>query len=180
MTLEEHIKAQTYDKWYQDIECIDHVGYARSFMTWDNIKDLVDWKDKYVCDVGCFHGYFCFKAEQAGAKRVWGIDKNEQALYTTRKIAEAINSKCTFAQSTANELITICDILLCLNVFHHISNQEDFLKNIDAKQIIFEIDKEDLPKIEEYCNILVKRDSHRPSAYTGDVPNRLVLLAEKK
>jgi hypothetical protein len=72
------------------------------------------------------------------------------------------------------------DIALVLNIFHHIDDKEAFLSNIKAKQIIFEIDKENLPQIEEHFNIKVKKLSHRPSAYTGDVPNRLILLAEKK
>jgi 2-polyprenyl-3-methyl-5-hydroxy-6-metoxy-1,4-benzoquinol methylase len=179
-TLRKHLESQTYDKYYQDIECLNFIGYAKSYITWNNIKDLVNWKDKWVLDVGCFHGYYCFKAEQEGALAITGIDKNNATLVTTRMIGEEYKSKCLFQVLNANSALPGCDILLCLNVFHHIPDKDAFLKNILAKQIIFEVDKEDLPKIEEYCNIIVKKDSHRASAYTGDTPNRLVLLAEKK
>jgi len=183
MDIKAHVASRTYDKFYQDIELIDHVGYARSFMTWDNIKDLVDWKGKYVTDIGSFHGYFCLKALQAGASHVAGVEKNLDAMNTAQLIVNEMglmNSPIKFFNADANEVIIQCDILLCLNVFHHISNQDEFLQSILAEIVIFEIDKEDLPKIEKYCRILVNKPSHRPSAYTGDTPNRLVLVATMK
>ena len=68
-----------------------------------------------------------------------------------------------------------------MNVFHHIPKQDVFLNSLQSgQQMIMEIDKENLPKIEQYCNVIVNKPSHRASAYTGDTPNRLVLLVEKK
>ena len=180
MDFKEHIIKQTYDRWYQDIEYLNHVGYAESWRTWANIKDLVDWKDKVVVDIGCFHGYFCFKAEQMGARAITGVDKNLEVLTTTRMLGGLLDSKCAFVEGEASSGIPSSDILLCLNMFHHIQYKESFLEKICANKIIFEIDKENLRGIQDYCNILVQKPSHRPSAHTGDVPNRLVLLAERK
>ena len=181
MNLKEHLEKQTYDKWYQDVECIGFEGYAKSSKSWDNIKDLVDWKDKIVLDIGAFHGYFCFKAEQAGAKMVHGIDKNPQVIATTKLFAKEINSNCKFDVIEANDCYTSdYDIILCLNVFHHITHRDGFLNGMNSGQkMIMEIDKENLSKVEEYCTVLTKKLSHRASAYTGDTPNRLVLLVEK-
>lgn len=185
MNLKEHLEKQTYDKWYQDIECLGFEGYAKSSKSWENIKDLIDWKDKSIIDIGSFHGYFCLKAEQAGAKFVIGIDKNESTVKTASMIAiESKTKVCDYFVNTANEWVNThaqqFDLILCLNVFHHIPNKDGFLKSLQSGQLmIMEIDKENEPKIEEYCNILVRKLSHRPSAYTGDTPNRLVLLVEK-
>jgi len=175
----QYMNGLSYDKYYQDIEYIDFIGYANSWKSWENIKDLVDWRGKSVIDVGCFHGYYCFKAEKAGAINVIGIDKNEETLKVTRLLASLMNSKCTFINITANDILPDTDILLCLNMFHYIPDQEAFLKTIKAQLVIFEIDKEDLPKIEKYYCIITKIDSHRPSFYTQDRPNRWVLLAKK-
>jgi len=175
-----YLGEQTYDKYYQDIEIIRLEGYAKSHLSWENIKDLVDWKNKIVLDVGCFHGYFCFKAEQAGARLVTGIDKNADTLITTQMIADASKSNCKFFNIDADEIDPHVDIILCLNVFHHIPDKDGFLRKLEPGQkMIMEIDKENLPKIQKYCNVLKIKPSHRPSAYTGDTPNRLVLLVEK-
>ena len=180
MNIKEHLDKQTYDKYYQDIECINHIGYAQSWKTWDNIKDLVDWTNKYVLDIGCFHGYFSFKALERGATKVDGIDKNFEALQTAELIRKEIRTPHVFfINETANEAVKSdihYDIALVLNIFHHIPDKDSFLKDLKADKIIFEIDKEDLPKIEEYCKILVNKESHRPSAYTGDIPNKTSLL----
>ena len=64
-----YLDTLSYDKYYQDIECINFIGYTKSSKTWDNIKDLVDWKDKKVADLGCFHGYFSFKSAKTSAKK---------------------------------------------------------------------------------------------------------------
>ena len=177
MKFKDYLDKQTYDKYYQDIELIKFEGYAKSCKSWDNIKDLVDWQDKTVIDIGCFHGYFCFKAEKAGAKSVIGLDLNEDALKTTMILAHEYKSNVNFLNIPADGSFLSADIILCLNVFHHIKNQDKFIDNINAKYVIFEIDKEDLPKIEKRFKILVKKDSHRASSYTGDTPNRLILLA---
>ena len=42
MDIKEHISKQTYDKWYQDVEVINHIGYANSWKSWDNIKDIFE------------------------------------------------------------------------------------------------------------------------------------------
>jgi len=181
MNIKEHLAKQTYDKYYQDIECLKHVGYAQSWKSWDNIKDLVTWHGKKVLDIGCFHGYFCFKAWEAGAKEVIGVDKNSETLNTTKLINEQLKTGCHFFNLTANSRLPDADIVLVLNVFHHIPDQDGFFQSfIKGQTFIMELDKEDLTKVEKHCIIHTTKLSHRPSAHTGDVPNRLVILAEKK
>ena len=181
MNLKEHLEKQTYDKWYQNIEFIEFEGYAKSHKSWDNIKGLVDWKDKIVLDIGTFHGYFAFKAEQAGARFVTGIDKNPAVIYTTNMIADRNGStRCKFICMDADEIDPHVDIILCLNVFHHLPYKVKFLQSLQKGQkMIMEVDKENRQLIEDYCDIITSKLSHRPSAYTGDTPNRLVLLVEK-
>lgn len=85
--LKKWIDTQEYDKYYQDIECIGLLGYTKSFKTWENIKRLVDWNGKKVADLGCFHGYFSFKAAKLGTI-VTGLDDNVAVLKTTQLINE--------------------------------------------------------------------------------------------
>jgi SAM-dependent methyltransferase len=147
---------------------------------------MVYWEGLRVLDIGCFHGYFCFKVLEAGAKNVVGIDKRSDVLATTRLIAEEIKAyNCDFFTLTANQLGDFAkdkyDVVLVMNVFHHIADQDAFFNSFHSEQpFIMEIDKEDLTKVQKHCIIIQEKPSHRASFHTGDTPNRLVILAEKR
>ena len=57
---------------YQDVELSDKyiTGLSKSYKTWERLETLVDFKGKSVLDYGCNYGYFCFKAESAGASSI--------------------------------------------------------------------------------------------------------------
>ena len=164
---------QVYDKYYQDIECVDFKGYSGSDKTWENIKDLVSWKKKKVVDLGCFHGYFCFKAEQSGAKAVYGLDKHTAVLDTVNVIKEMNDSNANFVYWDANldELTPKCDILLCLNCLHHFPDQEKVLSRLRCKQIICEINNNQIDLVKKYFSIIKIGPSNRK--------DRITLLGEK-
>ena len=163
---------QTYDKLYQDIKPIEMVGYSKSFQTWSVIKDLVDWEGKTAIDLGCFHGYFCFRIEEARAAKVIGLDAADFALETTRLIAKLEDSKATeFHQWHDGEPIPHGDVTLCLNALHHFSDPLACLKSIQSDATIFEV-----PVAQEamIASVFPNIEGH-PSYRKG----RIILLARK-
>ena len=164
-----------YDKYYQDIECINFVGYSKSHKTWENIKDLVDWKDKIIVDMGCYHGYFSFKAEKMGAKEVTGLEKWESVMDTAMLIKHMIRSKVNFQIWEGGEPTPNADITLVLNMLHHTKDQEKTLQNINTKLAIFEVEKTQVNLIKKYFKILKEVESHR----VDPGQNRTILLGEK-
>ena len=46
----------------------------RSDFKWHRLRDHVDWREKRILDVGSGNGYFGFRALEAGAESVLGID----------------------------------------------------------------------------------------------------------
>jgi len=156
---------QHYDVTYQDIDCINFVGYTKSHLDWGNFKDMVDWTDKKVIDLSCFHGYFLFKAIEAGAQAdSLGLDISGTVLNTTRLINTAMGGKAVFREWKGGDYVPNCDIILCLNCLHHYTaNIAQALVEISkaGKQIIFEINNEQVPLIKEYFTVVKEKKSSR-------------------
>jgi hypothetical protein len=152
--------SEEYDSRYQDIEIIDFIGYTQSYKTWDNIQDLVDWKQKRVVDLGCFHGYFAFKVEDRGSI-AQGLDRSVDALRTARMINEFRGGDVIFREWEGGEEIPECDVILCLNVLHHFKDQRDVLSKMKADAVIFEVNQDHVPLIRQFFRIVKKVRSHR-------------------
>jgi len=164
-----------HDKFYQDIECIDFIGYSKSYQTWEHIKDLIDWKEKTVIDLGCYHGYFSFKAEQMGVSKITGLEKWDSVLEIAKLIKHILQSKVDFQIWDAGQETPDADIALVLNILHHTMDIEKTLQNINAKIAIFEIEKDQAELIKKYFTITKEIESHRVDA----TQNRIILLGEK-
>lgn len=164
-------RPEGYDKYYQDIEIINFKGYSESYKTWNIIKDLVNWKGKDVVDLGCFQGYFSFKAEDAGAN-VIGLEKSETVLKTARWINKLRGGKVKLRQWEGGELIPKCDIVLCLNVLHHFPDPDKVIEMMNCKKMIFEINKKDRPIVERHLKVIKTVRSQRVK--------RTILLCEAK
>jgi len=135
----------SHDKYYGDIELPSGVmipGYTKSYKTWDRLKHLVNFQDKSVLDLGCFHGYFSFKAEEAGARSVVGIDASEETIEVVKQLAVLRKSRAHFRLGNINDFEAHCvyDVVLVLNVLHHIKNVDHALVNMfrSGKLIVFE------------------------------------------
>lgn len=172
LKLKQHFNAATYDKKYQDIECLGFNGYSGSSRSWLNIKDKIEWKDKIICDLGCFHVYFSIKVIQSGAKSVIALDRSPTVLETAKMIVEVSDVKgIEFKEWTGGESIPNCDIILCLNVLHHFDDIPLALSMMNARTL-FEINNSDLEKVLNYFNILQTIPSHRQ--------NRGIYFCERK
>ena len=167
------LEKENYDQYYQRIELPSGIiikGYSESEKTWERIKNLVDFKNKSVLDIGCFHGYFSFKIEESGAKDIIGLEKNKKAINAARKIRLRKKSKAFFKKGEIENtwLKKHFDIILVLNILHHVKNISKALDNIFSMGdcIIFEIPFEQETIITEKAKewnfqLSTKIDSHR-------------------
>jgi len=170
-----YIDSLEYDKYYQDIECVGYKGYSESSKVWAIIKDLVDWKGKTVIDCGCFHGYFCLKIREAGADKVYGLDRSTIVLETSKLIKKIVRVSDTegieYKRWTGGEPTPTADVALVLNMLHH-TDQEKTLQNINAKTIIFEINQDQRELVDKYYTTIQELKSEKEK--------RIILLTERK
>ena len=138
---------QGFDKYYQTIELpFGHKiqGYNQDYehRSLDQIKEIYDFKDKKVADIGCFTGYFCFEIAKY-AKTVHGFDKVDLAIETARDIAELkqMDIKFEVFDMDKEEIKEEYDVILLLNVWQHLKNIEEDLDKIfsKAKAVILEM-----------------------------------------
>lgn len=172
-----YLHTQQYDKFYQDIDCINYIGYSSSHRSWNTIKDLVDWKGKKVADLGCFHGYFSLKMAKLGAQ-VTSMDNHDGVLATCGYINQIEGNLVeTKYWNGGDEVSSDYDVTLALNVIHHFKDTEKSLQNIKSKTVIFETNQNLIDLISKYFTVVKKLNSHRPDA-TGKI--RTILLCERK
>lgn len=153
------LKNAPHDKYYQDIELPSGVcvkGYSKSIQTWERLETIIDFKNKDVLDMGCFHGFFCFKAEEMGAKKITGIDKSKEAIDIAREVAFLKKSKALFIIGDIQTFQAKClyDIVLVLNMLHYVEDIDLTLENIfnSGQTIIFEIPVEQEKLISKYAS----------------------------
>lgn len=167
--LREMLDAQTYDKYYQDIECLDFEGYDKSLPSWVKIVDdlKVDFVGKSVCDLGSFHGFYAIKAKNQGASNVIGLDRFEDVLEMARNIARSSGVDVAFELWKGGEPTPECDLALVLNMLHHCEDQVETLKNLNCTEAVFEINSDQMDLILKHFHIhkIVQGRSyaHRPS-----------------
>jgi 2-polyprenyl-3-methyl-5-hydroxy-6-metoxy-1,4-benzoquinol methylase len=165
------LKEQGYDWDYQDISVLGFESQFHTYKSWDHIKNLMNWGGKKIIDIGTNHGFMAFKLEKLGAK-VLGLDIDHRKINTVKKIALVSQSSVGFQTWRSGEELPRCDIMLVLNVFHHILNKKEFFNEVDADKILFEIRKQDREMLEEYCDVISEHESHRDG--------RIILICEKK
>lgn len=152
------LSEKDYDQYYQDINlpsALDIKGYSESEKTWEKLSNLIDFKDQKVLDIGCFHGFFSFKIEQAGAKEIDSVEKSNEAILTARKLSWLKKSKVCFYRSDIVDFKTQnhYDIVLVLNMLHHVSDIPKALKNVFSigNLIVFEIPVEQEKMVSKYA-----------------------------
>lgn len=174
--LEERFYQKEYDVFYGDVELLNLIGYSVSISTWKSLREVTDWKGKTVLDIGCFHGYFSFKIEQEGAKKVVGLERGVEVLKTAQMIGDLTGSKCEFRQWIGGDDYPESDTILFLNVLHHFGDLEfqkaALQKVFSGTEVVFEINDDQLEIIKSLFVIKKKWKSHRS--------NRVILLTIRK
>jgi 2-polyprenyl-3-methyl-5-hydroxy-6-metoxy-1,4-benzoquinol methylase len=138
---------ENYDRYYQDIPLpygLSIKGYERSTLSFGIISRNVNFRGQTVLDIGCYHGYSTFGAENAGAVEVTGLDRDDRVLNTTRWIGRIWGYKANFVCAGIDDY-TIpkkYDIIMCLNMIHHTDRPKDVIEKIFklGNMIILEAD----------------------------------------
>lgn len=92
----------------------------------DYLFDQIDFQDRSVLDIGCWDGYFSFRAEQKGAKEVIGLDDPTfrwGGLDGFQFLSEHFNSKVQWMRGTLfDPPKREFDIVLCYGVLYHLND----------------------------------------------------------
>ncbi len=93
----------------------------------------ISFKGKSVLDVGCAYGHFSFAAKERGASHVLGIDKMEHR-FIGANILKSVNNidGVDFKYGKLDDTIieNSFDVVLVLNVIHHLDEPFAFLKKV--------------------------------------------------
>lgn len=176
-------EADSFNPFYQTIEyrgrCLVP-GFTQSPKAWENIMRLnVDFKGKSLCDYGCMHGYYTFKAEEAGATG-FGVDMDRGAIDLSNYLAEVKRSQCHFqVYDITTPLKQKYDIILALNVLHRTGKFELTTEIMfdHCNECILEVGESQLPFIESQgvlqgFKIKTNIPSHRVQSCIG--PRRVL------
>lgn len=81
-----------------------------------------DFSGKSILDIGCAYGYFCFKVEEQGAKRVVGTEIKPDRFRGASLIKQVKGSGVEFIRKDifSEKLDEKFDVVLLLNVIHHL------------------------------------------------------------
>lgn len=99
---------------------------------------------KSVLDVGSWLGYFCLEALARGANRAVGWEFDPDRVRQARTIAEIVDSPVEYFVQDLNtaSLDEAFDVVLCLNVLHHLLNPVealDRLIRLTRKRLVLEV-----------------------------------------
>lgn len=92
---------------------------------WQNFQNAIpkDLAGMSVLDIGCNGGFYSIEMKRRGAKRVLGIDHDEQYLAQAQFAAEVLNLDIAFEQMSVYEVPKLresFDVVLFMGVFYHL------------------------------------------------------------
>lgn len=92
---------------------------------WQNFQDAVpkDLRDMTVLDIGCNAGFYSIEMKRRGAKRVLGIDHDEDYLKQARFAAKVLDLDISFEQMSVYEVARLgerFDLVIFMGVFYHL------------------------------------------------------------
>jgi len=101
----------------------------------NSTRDLIfpqSLSGKSVLDVGCGLGYFCFEAENRGAKRVVGVELNEERLQQAMLLKDIQGSEVLLCKRDIliTPIVDHFDYVLLLNVIHHLREPIRVMKEL--------------------------------------------------
>lgn len=128
---------RTHDRYYQPLPLPDGrtiPGYERTARTLEHLLATVNFAGTSVLDAGCYHCYVAFGAEDAGARKVTGVDRSAEAIDTARELAALWGYPTTLIQADLDtwEPPERYDVVVCSNVIHHASRPERIVQTLFA------------------------------------------------
>ena len=109
----------------------------------NKISQVIDFKNKEVIDLGCYFGYFCFKAKEKGAKVVTGVDCFQNALSIAEEINSIFSHGVNFIKRDLEEYnVPPTDIVFVMSVLQHLDCPFYLLKKVfkKSKIVVIELD----------------------------------------
>ena len=94
-------------------------------LKWQNFQHAIpsDLTGMTVLDIGCNGGFYSIEMKRRGAKRVLGIDHDDQYLRQARFAAEVLNLDIAFEHMSVYEVPQLrerFDLVLFMGVFYHL------------------------------------------------------------
>jgi SAM-dependent methyltransferase len=161
--LNEFIDNTSQDPTYQTVKVGGTTiksGRAGSEISWNNIRNSgISFYNKSVCDIGCFNGFFSFRAEETGAKEVVGFDVNAPAIETCNKLKVLRNSNCQFiGREFGNKWFfdRQFDVVMSFNMLHHVRKKVGLERYRLAIRGIFEHCREAIFEIYPQDNEIIE------------------------
>ena len=137
-----YLSVQAHDRYYQSINLPFEKsikGYERTELTWPIIEKTVNFRGKTMLDVGCYHAYTCFSAEDCGVKEVTGVDRCVQAIDIANKLKIMWNYKTDFVLADIDTWTPTkkYDIVICFNTIQYPTNTKEAVRKLfDAGDLV--------------------------------------------
>ena len=101
-----------------------HMFYEQERLEY--MKSKIEFKNKNILDIGCNIGYFLFSFLDIGASHVCGYEGKSSCSIFVKRAIELLNESNRFSLNNKyfdfTENIPAYDIILLLNVLHHIGD----------------------------------------------------------
>ncbi|XP_060077785.1 tRNA U34 carboxymethyltransferase-like [Ylistrum balloti] len=108
-----------------------------SSIKWDRLREILDIKDKVVCDLGCNNGYFMLRLLSLSPSLIVGMDPVSkyflQYTFLTSLLSSSILSRLSFLLmgfSCLHYFKASFDWILCLGILYHHPNPIEILQLI--------------------------------------------------
>jgi ubiquinone/menaquinone biosynthesis C-methylase UbiE len=99
-----------------------------------HINRYINYKDKQLIEIGCGAGDFAISLAKSGARKVVGIDIDQELIGAAQRkaISECVDKKTSFISTDFNNYISneLFDIAFSMNAFEHILSPLTSLKQI--------------------------------------------------
>ena len=168
----EHIK-------YQDIDLGGGAttgGHRRTSM--DRVLFGSDLNGLTLLDIGSSLGHFCLEALRHGAAAATGLETSPERLRHAREIAAVVDQRASYIEADFEEWSApdkSFDVLLCLNVLHHLYDPIAAIRKIMAitrNRFYLEVAPVSLREIMKVANIATLFGGPRaPLMLLGDTRN---------
>ena len=107
------------------------------YLEWKLKNIPKDLSGKSFLDIGANEGYFSFKAEERGAKKVLAIDAHQApwAKKNFEVVKEILDSKCEFLDLSIYDIDKLenFDVIFCMDVYYHLEDPLMALRKIFSK-----------------------------------------------
>jgi len=155
-----HIDAMEGDMGYTPIQlgATKRPGYERTLETWQTIKDLVDWKRRYVIEYGPHLAYAALHLYGLKAESVYLVEQSAPACNALKKMAHYLgrqNVEIINEDMLSYEVKIKPDVVMCLNMFYSLQDKKAGAQKLftnKPRHIIVETNPEDFVPINEEAN----------------------------